>query len=127
MHGKGARLRVRTIFCLILKIKFRCALRRAHITSIEQEFAAGLSGSFIFFSRDPVPNGLQRAERSRGAAPDLGAPVAPFMCLRGAAETAQPHSITQQKTWCDIGATRSLQPGCACERLQWAAGWSVQP
>lgn len=28
---KGARLRVRTIFCLILKIKFRCALRGARI------------------------------------------------------------------------------------------------
>lgn len=76
---KGARLRVRTIFCLILKIKFRCSLRGP-----SREFAAGLSCSFIFFSRDPVPNGPQRAERSRrAAAPDLGAPVASFMCLMG--------------------------------------------
>lgn len=88
---------MRTIFCLILKIKVRRALRGAQITSIEQEFAAGLSGSFIFFSRGPVPNGLQRAERSRGAAPDLGAPVASFMCLRGAAETARPHPTPSKR------------------------------
>lgn len=43
-----------TIFCLILKIELKCA---AHIWSIEQDFAAGLSGSFIFFSGGPVPNG----------------------------------------------------------------------
>lgn len=80
---KGARLRVRTIFCLITKIKFGCAVRGARITSAEGDFAAGLCGSFIFCCRDPVPNGPQRAERSRGAAPDLGAPVASFTRLRG--------------------------------------------
>lgn len=79
---------------------------------------------------------LTRCQMDRGA-PSVAARAAatrPGCACRlfhvshgGAAETAQPHPNTQQKTRCDIGAQRSLQPGCACERVQWAAGWSEQP
>ena len=91
---------MRPIFCLILKVKFRCALRGAPIRSAEQGLAAGQTGSFIFFSRGPLPNGLRRAEPSR-AEPSRAEP-----------SRAEPRrGAEQRRTWVRLSPLSCVSKG----------------